>query len=343
MINPAGGRYVLQDADTAFHTRIGQYILATGTVPSHDLFSFSKPDGTWYACEWLAEIALGCRIRSDERGKGLCCWQACLIALYSAICSNTCCGRARRSDGACCTDARGECRITSLSTRGRTFSRFSFYRLPSGCSNINRRTKRPAGLASCPARRNLGQILHGGFVDVLCPAGACESSGASPEWRLWPEEQAGNAAAKALQLSGVGAGLCGRIAGESVWNPSSSAHSSSTLDSRWILAHVAEALSPTFRSAASYEFMVLLFAGLASTTTLIRRKHLVEPLWIVFLAYCSLTSARHLTIYVLVAGPIIAVELSGWWSSLTSTGAKGSIIGHPRRRLTRVFGAAVGH
>src|SRR5580693_7345545 len=55
LVSPAGWQRLLLDADTALHLRIGQYILSTGSVPHHDLFSFSKPGETWYAFEWLSE------------------------------------------------------------------------------------------------------------------------------------------------------------------------------------------------------------------------------------------------------------------------------------------------
>jgi hypothetical protein len=72
--------------------------------------------------------------------------------------------------------------------------------------------------------------------------------------------------------------------------------------------------------------MMLLFAGLACITPLIRKKSLVEPLWILFLAYCSLTSVRHVTIFMLVVSPIIAVELSIWWDCVAAGQAKTSLL-----------------
>jgi len=76
-----------------------------------------------------------------------------------------------------------------------------------------------------------------------------------------------------------------------------------------------------------FDFMVLFFAGLASITSLVRKKSLVEPLWILFLAYCSLVSVRHTTIFALVATPIIAVELSEWWARVAAGRSKASLLG----------------
>jgi hypothetical protein len=53
-----GMQTLLGDCDTGWHIRTGQWILANHRVPLHDLFSYSKPGGVWYAWEWLADVAL---------------------------------------------------------------------------------------------------------------------------------------------------------------------------------------------------------------------------------------------------------------------------------------------
>ena len=51
-----GMQTLLGDCDTGWHIRTGQWILQNHRVPFHDLFSFSKPGGPWYAWEWLSDI-----------------------------------------------------------------------------------------------------------------------------------------------------------------------------------------------------------------------------------------------------------------------------------------------
>ena len=50
------GRALLFDGDTGWHIRTGELILQSGTVPRLDPFSFSRPDQTWFAWEWLADV-----------------------------------------------------------------------------------------------------------------------------------------------------------------------------------------------------------------------------------------------------------------------------------------------
>src|ERR1039458_5875020 len=51
-----GVKTLLGDGDTGWHIRTGQWIVANHLVPTHDMFSFSKPGGVWFAWEWLSDV-----------------------------------------------------------------------------------------------------------------------------------------------------------------------------------------------------------------------------------------------------------------------------------------------
>ncbi|HYZ86471.1 MAG TPA: hypothetical protein VE621_18800, partial [Bryobacteraceae bacterium] len=53
-----GTTTLFRDADSGWHIRIGEQILATGTVPNIDPFSFSREGQPWFAWEWLADVAM---------------------------------------------------------------------------------------------------------------------------------------------------------------------------------------------------------------------------------------------------------------------------------------------
>ncbi|HUS08272.1 MAG TPA: hypothetical protein VMZ52_18355, partial [Bryobacteraceae bacterium] len=153
--------------------------------------------------------------------------------------------------------------------------------------------------------------LHGGFFIFLVLLALRTAACAGEAW-VWPDIRPARRS-EVFQLVLLGA-ACGLASLVNPYGWHLHAHILETLRSSWITANVSEFKSPTFRTEEMYHFMVLLFAGLALLPSLVRKKNLVEPLWILFLAYCSLTSVRHLTIYLLVATPIIAQELSTWWS-----------------------------
>src|SRR5436190_22538910 len=53
-----GVKTLLGDCDTGWHIRTGEWILANGWVPFHDIFSFSKPGQPWFAWEWLSDVLM---------------------------------------------------------------------------------------------------------------------------------------------------------------------------------------------------------------------------------------------------------------------------------------------
>ncbi len=54
-----GSQQLFRDADTGWHIRNGEWIIAHRSLPSTDPYSFSKPGAPWFAWEWGADAAMG--------------------------------------------------------------------------------------------------------------------------------------------------------------------------------------------------------------------------------------------------------------------------------------------
>jgi hypothetical protein len=54
-----GATALFRDADAGWHIRTGERILATGTLPGVDPFSFSRPGAEWFAWEWAIDVLSG--------------------------------------------------------------------------------------------------------------------------------------------------------------------------------------------------------------------------------------------------------------------------------------------
>ena len=54
-----GSTALFRDADAGWHLRSGERILATGSLPTVDPWSFSKPGAAWLAWEWGADVLTG--------------------------------------------------------------------------------------------------------------------------------------------------------------------------------------------------------------------------------------------------------------------------------------------
>ena len=51
-------KVLLNDCDTGYHIRAGEYIIDTLSIPRHDIFSFISPPLPWTAHEWLSEVIM---------------------------------------------------------------------------------------------------------------------------------------------------------------------------------------------------------------------------------------------------------------------------------------------
>ncbi len=54
----SAGKSLLNDCDTGYHIRAGEYILETLSIPKQDIFSFLSPPLPWTAHEWLSEVVM---------------------------------------------------------------------------------------------------------------------------------------------------------------------------------------------------------------------------------------------------------------------------------------------
>lgn len=53
-----GGTKLFRDSDTGWHIRTGEGIVATASLPRTDPYSWSRPEGPWFAWEWGADVLM---------------------------------------------------------------------------------------------------------------------------------------------------------------------------------------------------------------------------------------------------------------------------------------------
>jgi hypothetical protein len=59
-----GYRRLFRDSDAGWHIRTGEAVLATGTLPHSDPYSFTRSGQPWFAWEWLSDVAAGAAHRA---------------------------------------------------------------------------------------------------------------------------------------------------------------------------------------------------------------------------------------------------------------------------------------
>jgi len=75
---------LLGDGDTGWHIRTGQYILEQHSVPTRDLFSFSRPGAPWFAWEWLTDVTYALAFQMAGL-KAIVLISGAMIALYATV------------------------------------------------------------------------------------------------------------------------------------------------------------------------------------------------------------------------------------------------------------------
>ncbi len=75
---------LLRDADTGWHIRTGDWILQHRQVPYKDLFSFTMPDGNWFAWEWGWDVLFSL-IHSRWGLSGVLLANAIILGVVSAL------------------------------------------------------------------------------------------------------------------------------------------------------------------------------------------------------------------------------------------------------------------
>src|SRR2546427_4583604 len=83
-IHGDGSVGLLQDANTGYHIRTGDFILEHRTIPHSDIFSFSKPGQPWFAWEWLCAVLFSA-LYSAGGMKALVIFSGAAIALSNLI------------------------------------------------------------------------------------------------------------------------------------------------------------------------------------------------------------------------------------------------------------------
>jgi hypothetical protein len=319
-----GWQSLLADADAGWHIRTGEYILDHHQVPHHDLYSFSKPGAPWYAWEWLTDILDGLLFRWAGL-KGIVLAAGALIAFFATTLM-------RRI-----VDAGAHLFVALLVTllsvgsasmhflaRPHIFT-LLLLSISMGIIEADRRGANPARLWWLVPITSVWTNLHGGFLVLIGLLGLA-AIGAGVE--AWLERPPGGRPdwAPALRWAGAAA-ACGAVSFINPYGWELHRHVIQYLRSDWIRKVVQEFQSPSFRGENMLQFEALLFIGLITAGARLRRGQIIDGLWILCLGYMSLSSVRHVPIFVTVAGPLIAVEMTCWWKTWVGRSSKQSALG----------------
>lgn len=321
----AGWEGLLADADIGWHIRTGQWILDHHAVPHQDLYSFSKAGATWYAWEWGSDVIYGGLHRMAGL-KGVTLLAGVLIALFAWTLLRRMVGRGVHLLWAMVVSLLGVGAASiHFLARPHLFT-LLFLSIAVWMIEIDRTE------ASAKSARRLWLLvpltivwtnLHGGFLALIAVLGLT-AVGIGVE-AIVKGTGKGNFQAAVRYL-----GLAAACSAASLINPYGyrlHMHVAEYLRSDWIRKTIQEFQSPIFRSENILQFEALMLIGLIATGLLLKRGRVVESLWIVYFAHMSLSSVRHVPIFVTVCSVAIASEISDWWRTWTGQAKKSSLLG----------------
>jgi hypothetical protein len=301
---PQGWQRLFLDGDTGLHIRTGDLILSTGSVPTTDPFSFSRPAGTWYAFEWGSE-AIYSYLHSRTGLKGVALLTGVVLsATYAVLFLFSIWRGANGAISLVLALAAASATTIHFHARPHVFTLLLF---TISLWMLERDRRRPdVWLWMLVPLATVWANLHGGFMMLLVALGLF-FLGDWRETKRFPARlfMLGAASTLATLINPYGYRLHQHIV--------------ETMDAKWLIDLVDEFHSPSFRGEAMNIFMIALFGGLALLVPLTKQRRFREVFLILFLAWASLTSVRHAPLFLLAVLPIAALELTRLWTGAVAS------------------------
>jgi len=302
-----GARSLLNDCDTGWHIRTGEWILANGAVPQHDPFSYSKAGEQWFAWEWLSDVLMAWLNSVD----GL---RAVLLLSIALICATFTLLYllARRKSNVLAaiwvTMVAAAASSIHWLARPHLFTLLFIVVFYWGLERVREGRRSAAGIpwfGIFPAITVLWTQLHGGFfVGILM---ICAYGGGEFLEFLFCGDAEGR---KAAWIRSRGYFLCAAgCAAVSLINPYGyhlHQHLAQYLQNPWNSQHIIEFLSPSFHQPRAMFFELFLALGVAAGWWSLTERRYTDVLLIAVWAHGGLLASRNIPIFVIVAAPIVA-------------------------------------
>lgn len=294
-----GFALLLSDGDAGWHIRTGEWILDHGRVPRGDLFSFTRYGDPWFAWEWLADAAAALLVRMAGL-KGLLMLSAVLFTLYGAITFRHLVWRkanifialplALSAVGAATVHALARPHLWTMPLMALAWWVIS--------ADLVQPRRWLWWLVPLTA---LWTNLHGGWVALVATLGVVAAG------RFL---EGGWSAARRYALAMA---LCLAASALNPYGLELHAHTFRYLNLDWIRDSIQEFKSPSFRGENMAHYEIALLLGLAAAGVQASRRLYAAPLVVLFWAHASLTSARHIPLFMAVALPLVAEEAAALW------------------------------
>lgn len=300
------GKNLLNDGDTGYHIRAGEYILTTLSVPSYDMFSYLSPPLPWTAHEWLSEVIMAL-IHNAYGLTGVVVFFAFLIALTSFLLFKT----IHTGDNYLLVSLL----VVVLATAA---SRLHWLARPHLFSLVLMvvwyyaldlyQYKGRNLLPFLPFIMLLWANLHGGFMGgfILLAAyflGNCIDSC----FKEGKDREESLGKAKAIFLTTT---VCVAVTIVNPYGYHILLFPFQLTSSKELMDSVSEFISPNFHESNATYFELLLLVFMVAIGTSKYRMNAIEVILVVIFTHMSLYSARYIPLFAIIAAPVLSRKLN---------------------------------
>jgi len=312
-----GVKTLLGDCDTGWHIRTGQWIVSNRLVPTHDVFSFSKPGGVWFAWEWLSDVIFA-GLNGMWGLRGVVLLSILLLSATFTVLFLVARRRANPVTAILVTVVAAVASSVHWLARPHLFTLLFvilFYAALERVREGQTRWGRLPLLALLPVAMILWTNLHGGFFVGIALVGAY-GAGELAQMALTANPEArGPAWQRAKRYFGC-AGAC---LAASLINPYTyhlHVHLFEYLRDPYAPQHIMEFFTLSFHHPAAIFFETMLLLSAVSVFWYARRGRYTESLLLLGLGHVALVAARNIPLFVLVAAPPVAGLVQAWLNGL---------------------------
>jgi hypothetical protein len=308
-----GVKTLLSDCDTGWHIRTGEWILAHHQVPLHDIFSYSKPDGVWYAWEWLTDI-LFASLYGHGGLRTVVFFAMMLISLTFALLFRLVRRKSNAITAVVVTMIAAAASSIHWLARPHLFTLLFLVLFYGALENVRSgktRLGRIPYLVLLPIASILWTNLHGGFF-VGAVLIAAYAAGDLLKIALTTDVEArGPAMIRARHYT-----LCSMACvAASLVNPYTwrlHQHVIEYLRDPYQSQHIMEFLSLSFHHPVAIFFEIMLLGGVAAALWNASKGRYTEAVLIVVFGHTALLAARNIPLFMIVAAPVIAAAVDEW-------------------------------
>jgi len=314
----AGVGTLLQDGDTGWHIRTGDWILAHHWVPVHDMFSFSKAGAPWFAWEWGSDVIMaGLNALGGLRLVALCAMT--LIATIFALVYRLARRKANPILAAEATMLAAVASSIHFLARPHLFTLLFLVLFYAALEQVREGRDRLCGvpyLVILPVVTMVWTNLHGGFFVGVVMIGIY-GVGELLEAAFGRNDRA--EAVKKARKFFLSAAAAMTVSLVNPYFYHLHVHMAKYLTDPYNSEHIIEFLSPSFHIAQGPYFESMLVLGAAAACWHVAQGRFTEAVLMLVWAHAGLLAGRNVPLFMIVAAPPVALaaqefldRLPGW-------------------------------